>query len=375
MIFAGAGLAMGDYARKETVRGLIQPAKGVLRVRAPIAGTVNEILVEEGERVEAGRPLLRLAELQFVPKLGLLGESEMADLRQRIDRLESLIEGEQTRFRIETSDLEVQATLAERQLENMDARLALMESRLDIQERALADAERLSRNGHETIREVEARREAVFRLRQEHRALAAARIQVEEELGQIEQRIRLAPINFERALDRLHERREAARSELRQISHLQHAEIRAPVAGRVSGLTAHVGSQVSVDQTLLRLLPSDSQMQAVLYVPTAAAGTIAVGQAVRLRFDAFPYERFGVHDGQIVEVGATTIFPGEGGGLPDLDQPAYRIIVELDVQSVPGVDRSLPLRPGMRVQADIITENRSLIEWLFDPIYSIQKAL
>lgn len=375
VLIAGVGLAIGDYARKETVMGVIEPEAGVLRVRAPIAGTVNAILVSEGDRVSAGTPLLRLAEQQFVPELGLLGESALHDLRERIDRIQSLLDGEQTRFRIQSNDLEVQHALTERQLLNMDERLALMRSRLAIQEQALKDAERLSRRGHEAARAVESRREALLSLQQDHQALTSSRLQLEERMKQIRQAIRLAPIHHERELDRLHERKEAATAELRRISHLQDAEIRSPVAGRVSGLTPHVGSQVTPDQTLIRILPRNSSLQVVLYVPTATAGTIAAGQAVRLRFDAFPYERFGIHDGEIIEVGATPLFPGEAEGLPELDQPAYRVIVAMDVQSIQGIERTLPLRPGMRVQADIITDRRSLFEWLFDPIYSVQKAL
>lgn len=375
LLISAIVLMLGEYPRKEAVQGVIEPAQGILQVTAPINGTVSEILVEEGEAVEEGATLVRLSERRFASEFGPLGEVRLNELRGRLDRIKQLIDDEQRRFELEQSDLRARLAIARQQLENIDERQSLMAERLSIQEKALEDARSLAEDGLQSARETEAERENLLILRQEQQSLVASRLNTREQIESLEQQLRMAPIDHQRNLDALRERQENTRSDLRQIGHSQDAELRAPVDGRVSGLTVHPGSNVSANETVLRLLPDDTRMQAVLYVPTAATGNLQVGQSVRIRFDAFPYERFGVYDGSITEIGGTTLFPGEVRNMGELSQPSYRVMVELDVQAVQGVERELPLRPGMGLQADIILENRSLLDWLFDPIYSVQKAL
>lgn len=375
LLISAIGLMLGEYPRKERVQGVIEPARGILRVTAPLDGTVSEILVEEGETVARGSTLLRLTERRFASGFGQLGEARLEEMRARLDRLKQLIDDEQRRFELEQSDLRARLAIARQRLENIDNRQRLMAERLSIQEEALEDARSLAEDGLQSTRETEAERENLLILRQEQQSLVASRLSTREQIESLEQQLQMAPIEHQRNLDALRERQENTRSELRQIGHSQDAELRAPVDGRVSGLTVHPGSHVTANEVVLRILPDDTRMQAVLYVPTAATGNLQVGQSVRIRFDAFPYERFGVYDGTITEIGATTLFPNEVQGMTGLNQPSYRVIVELAVQAVQGVERELPLRPGMGLQADIILENRSLLDWLFDPIYSVQKAL
>ena len=52
--------------------------------------------------------------------------------------------------------------------------------------------------------------------------------------------------------------------------------------------------------------------------------------------------------------------------------PSYRIVVDLDAQSIKAYGRDMPLRSGMKLDADIIIEKRSLLRWLFDPIFSLR---
>ncbi len=54
------------------------------------------------------------------------------------------------------------------------------------------------------------------------------------------------------------------------------------------------------------------------------------------------------------------------------NQPHYRVIVALRRQSVMAYGMPEPLRPGMLLEADILGERRRLIEWIFEPLYSVQ---
>ncbi len=83
--------------------------------------------------------------------------------------------------------------------------------------------------------------------------------------------------------------------------------IRAPIAGRVSSLQATVGKPADPRQLQLSIVPDGSTLQAELFVPTRARGFVRPGQEVRILYDAFPYQRYGTHRGQVDDVSQTVL--------------------------------------------------------------------
>ena len=86
-----------------------------------------------------------------------------------------------------------------------------------------------------------------------------------------------------------------------------------------------------------------------------------------LRYQAFPYQKFGHHAGRVVRVSRSAIVPADG----QAQEPYYRVLVELDRQTVTAYGKSEPLRPGMALEADILGERRKLYEWVLEPLYSL----
>ena len=92
-----------------------------------------------------------------------------------------------------------------------------------------------------------------------------------------------------------------------------------------------------------------------------------------LRYDAFPYERFGQYHGRIVDIGRNVWSPGDRVGPLSAKEPVYRVDVGLDKQSVAALDQEFPLRPGMSVNADLLLEKRTLFEWIFEPVIKLKE--
>ncbi|MCX7063213.1 MAG: HlyD family secretion protein, partial [Proteobacteria bacterium] len=114
--------------------------------------------------------------------------------------------------------------------------------------------------------------------------------------------------------------------------------------------------------------PNNSTLVGRLLIPTSAIGFVAPGQTVRIRFDAFPYQHFGVFPGMIREVARGVLFSGDGYGPLQVTHPAYPATVALESQTVATSDAAVPLRSGMLFSADIILERRSILEWVFEPL-------
>jgi membrane fusion protein len=138
----------------------------------------------------------------------------------------------------------------------------------------------------------------------------------------------------------------------------------------VTAVTARVGQAANQQQPLMVVMPADATPRAELYVPTSAAGFLAVGQDVRLAVDAFPYQRFGTVKARVVQISSVAIpkVTAEGTAVP-----VYLVTAELSEPSVVAFGLRQPLLPGMTLSARIVTERQSLFEWLFEPLYAVMK--
>jgi membrane fusion protein len=122
------------------------------------------------------------------------------------------------------------------------------------------------------------------------------------------------------------------------------------------------------------VLPAGSELEAHLLVPSRAVGFVEPGDRVLLRYEAFPYQKFGHHGGRVARISRSTINPGEFTSQPGLQsrgEPYYRIVVELDESSVRAFGKNEPLMPGMLLEADIMGETRQLWEWAIEPLFAL----
>jgi membrane fusion protein len=144
----------------------------------------------------------------------------------------------------------------------------------------------------------------------------------------------------------------------------------APIAGRVTALTARVGQPASTQTPLMTIVPRGAVLRAQLSVPSSAIGFVQPGQGVRLAVDAFPYQRFGTVTGKVLTVAASTV---NSAGPNGTVVPVYPVTIALDQTALSAYGRPAPLVSGMTLTARIVIGKQSLLQWLFDPLYAVQR--
>ncbi|MHB1992677.1 HlyD family efflux transporter periplasmic adaptor subunit, partial [Metallibacterium scheffleri] len=151
--------------------------------------------------------------------------------------------------------------------------------------------------------------------------------------------------------------------------------LRAPRAGVVSTLLLKPGQMVAAGQSLLAILPAGSTLEAQLLVPSQAIGFVRSGQRVVLRYQAFPYQKFGLHEGIVTQVSRSALSPQEVSGLmgQQVTVPLYRVMVRLGQQTVNAYGKPVGLLPGMALHADILLDRRRLIDWVLEPLYGFSR--
>lgn len=388
LLFTAATLALlafGEYTRSARIAGWLQPQQGVVRVFSPRPGVVSSLHVSEGMRVSKGAPLLSLSDELQSAALGATQAEVMRRLAERRDSLGDEL-GQQRRM------LKQQDQAFGARLTGLRAELAQIESEIALQRSRVAIASRA---------------EALYREQFQAGFIAELRLQqIESEL--LEQRARLGAmqrsalvaareitgIEAERADLPLRQGRETA-ALTRSLSQLaqEHAEaearreivVAAPQEGIVTAVHAVLGARADPAAPLLVLVGQDATLEAHLYSPSRAVGFVRPGQRVLLRYQAYPYQRFGHYEGVVASVSRTALSPAElpsilagvanpataSGGGGGAAEPVYRITVNLSSQAVMAYGAPVRLQPGMALEADVALERRRLYEWVLDPLYAV----
>ncbi len=131
------------------------------------------------------------------------------------------------------------------------------------------------------------------------------------------------------------------------------------------------GSVIREAETLFTLIPIDEkggELEAEAAIPARDIGHIRVGNAVRMKLMAFPFQRHGFLSGEVRMVSPDVFLPeGQGGG--DADGGAYYTCrIRLTTATLRDVGPDFRLLPGMTLDAEILVGKRRVAEYLLDPL-------
>jgi membrane fusion protein len=364
-----AFLAFGNYTRRSSVTGELVPDLGVSSVVAPGSGVVARLLVEEGARVEAGQPLA----LIDVPRATADGQDALGAIR---DGLRARHDSTQAQGESQVAQVDAQIEGTRRQLQA--AREELVQVGAAIATRV--ELEHIGRETEQRYADIAAKqyvsqvqlnqqRQAVLDLVNARQALERQATQLRRTIAQFEQDLRELPLQRSALLAGT--AGDLAQLDTERVQQEANGQLllKAPVSGLVAHQMIEPGQAVQGGQALLSILPQGSHLQAMLMVPSRAIGFIAPGDRVQLRYQAFPYQKFGHHVGRVLQISRSATEPKDGG------EPRYRVLVALERQAITAYGKAEALRPGMLVDADILGERRKLYEWVLEPLYSVNGKL
>ena len=366
----------GQYTRRERVQGYLTSAVGAALVKMPDAGSVSELMIKEGDAVTKGAPLARLT----VDRSGTnTAGGEQAVLDELVKRKKQL-----TDERTQTEQLgRQQVEQLRKRLVNTQDEMRQLDVQVNLQIERFANAKKLLDIWEALkVREGEkfANESYIIRYRNEAKdqeiavqTLERQRATLKKNLDETQSDIPAARLKTQSQLEQLGRQESEVDQSIAEQANRREQNVRrdmlvvAPVDGTVTNIGVARGDTVSSDATLATILPKDSDLHAELLVPSRAIGFVEPGQRVTMRYEAFPYERFGQYAGTVESVGRNTFSQAGTIGPITIREPSYRIVVRLDRQDIDANGQAIPLRAGMVLGADLLMEKRSLLEWLFLP--------
>jgi hemolysin D len=155
-------------------------------------------------------------------------------------------------------------------------------------------------------------------------------------------------------------------------------ELKAPQAGIVKDLATHTpGTVVSPGTVIMTLVPNNEALQAEVWMKNEDAGFVHAGQEVKVKLSAYPFQKYGMVDGTVLQVSADATDKSsananqnnaEQNQSSSNAQLSYRTIIQLSKQSLDTEQDKLRLTPGMQVVAEIKLADETVMQYLLSPI-------
>ena len=351
-------------------------------------GIVSEILVHEGQKVQAGQTMMRLSDINANSNLSQ-GRSRLQSLKATQARLRAEAQGgtslvfdddipismqmleknafdeRQSRIRSEQAALQQQINQRQAELKEAQARSQSLSTELNIAKQQATMVDSLLKKGAASQMELLEAQSRTERLNTQFRdvvntiprlmsaqAESAARINESQSRFRAEARTEINQVTAE--INRI---LAGIRADSDRVSR---TEVRAPSTGFVNRLMFNtIGGVVKPGEAVLEITPSEGPLAVEARVRPDDRASLRAGLTTRVMLGAYDYTVYGALQGEVVEVSSDT--------LPDeIGQRYYRVVVETKPAQGPLAQEVI--LPGMTASADVIVGKRSVLSYLLSPL-------
>ena len=385
-----------------TAEGHLMPQSHIKIIQASDAGTVLEILVQEGQAVQQGQILMRMdphlleADLRSV-------KNDYAHCQLQLRRIDAELQGSE--MRIAEGDLPALFTQVRQQgwahrqayldalagehamaqklrhdLQAASEVLNKLESTLPVAQRSAAAFAKLQEQGYiSKLMADDKQKEQLEKIQDMHAqaasldSLRAMLTASDKRQAQITSAYRSDLLAERASIDAQFEKLKEEKNKLEYKS--SQLLLRAPQSGMIKDLSTHTpGAVVAPGTVLMSLVPQQEALRAEVMLRNEDIGFVRLGQSVKIKLAAYPFQKYGMLEGVIIHIGPDVFDATEGlHQAPDTSQATarYPVLVNLPAQHLMLAGQPLHLTAGMQVVADIYLGRRSVLEYLLSPV---QKA-
>lgn len=321
-------------------------------IQAPDGGVLSAIMIKEGDDVKKGELLLVLEEERAQAALEN-SATKVAALEAKVARLEAEIFNKPLAFGENVQKypqyIQNQTQLYQRRRQAISQDIASLEQMLALASQELAMNEPLLAYGDVSQADV-------IRLR---RQVADIKAQINNKRNKY----------FEDAQAEMTRAQEELQSEQEQLRDrtqvLQEKRLVSPTDGKVNNIRiTTIGGVVKPGETIMEILPTDSDLVVEAKVKTSDIADVKEGQTASVKLDAYDYSIFGAMTGEVVYISPDTLIEKTQQG----DRPYYRVQIRISGAEFKGRGDDIVIRPGMTASVDIKAKQRSVLSYLTKPI-------
>lgn len=370
-------LIFASYTKRSTVAGQLVPDLGLVKVYVPQFGIVVKKNVVEGQHVKQGDVLYVLSSERHSDTQGSVQATisrqvtmRQNSLRDSLEKTRRLNEEERTALVKRIDGLGSELAKIASQIEGQASRVKLAED-------AVLRMRELSAQNFISKEQVQQRQADLLDQRARLHTLERDHISIARELTSHRSTLESLPLRHQNQIAHIERDVASLGQELTESEAKRRLEITAPESGIATAVTAEVGQMVDGSKPLVSVVPTGARLQAHLYAPSRSVGFVKPGDKVLIRYQAYPYQKFGQAEGTLAFISKVALSGNDLAAMNGLSdtangaEPRYRMTVNLSTQSVQAYGRPQALQAGMLLEADIMLEKRRLYEWVLEPLYSL----
>lgn len=376
VIFAVAMVGV-TYSVRTPVQGTLRLVNGQETSHSLTEGIVTNLFVKEGDVVRAGDRLISLTKNRYSGDFAAQYDANL-QLQNRVQLLQEQLatlnirrQQDQEYFSEKVSNLSAKCGTISRQLESQQQILRISTD-------AVSRYQNLLAKGYISLDQLQSRQSDLLSQKQRQIALESDIVSCTSEKESALNEKKKSATDYEIKMLDIQKQLSILKDNIRDNNLSQSELVVATSSGVVSNMLVTKGQLITPAETLLNIIPNDSELVAVLYAPSTAIGFVAVGDNVVIRYDAYPYQKFGTFKGVVQQISKS---PSSIGEIANVDKsfaskesPSYFIVhVSLPTQNINSKHNNYRLQPGMSLQADLLQPKQRLYEFLFAPLYSLSK--
>lgn len=365
--------------RKAQCQGVLLPTSGVIRVIPSQSGVIAEVRVKEGQMVRAGEVLFVLSAERSSNNAGAPYQVVSNLMKIRRDSYEAELKQSSLQSNQRVAAAQRRASDLAKEISHIDEQMTLQLRRLALSDESYKRYSNLQATNYISSAQLQDKQAELLDQHQRLAELQRIKSSSQRELATTEAEVRDMQVQARRDTEGLQRNISVIEQDLTENEARRELLVRAAKDGMISAITTDPGQTVTANSVLASILPAGTQLEAEVYLPSRSVGFIKPGMTVLLRFQAYPYQKFGQYPALVREVSSTSLraeelaVPGIFSGTKD--EPFYRIRLTLKAQSVKAYGETLPLKSGMLIDASILLDQRRLYEWVLEPLFSISGRL
>lgn len=373
-----------------SARGRLEPKGKTIRLDAPVAGTVAAILVKEGEAVKTGQSLLSLeselarADLQQA-QAKLDGQlNRLTQLKLMKNQLEISIRTQRLQSQAQESEQLAQIDQIQQRLNSLRKLYPLEQNRLELARNDVQRYQELWKQGVQAKVKVEEAERAMIESQKQQEQVQSdtkqAQAELEKQRSAYERVVRtgeLTILESKRQLEDLQAQIIGLQSEIAQTNNqiqslqfqLQQQVIRTPISGTIFQFPIQrAGAVVQPGQMIAQIAQRGTSLVLRAQMAPKESGFLREGMPVKLKFDAYPFQDYGVVKGRLNWVSPDSKIIDTGKGSIE----TFELEITLEKPYIQTSNRQIALSPGQTATAEVIVRQRRLIDFILDPFKKLQ---
>ncbi|MGQ8774971.1 HlyD family secretion protein [Serratia sp. NA_112.1] len=375
-------LKFGDYTRRINVAGEVTTLPRNINIFASQQGFISKKFVSPGDIVKKGQPLYKI-DVSRVTESGRLSVNTQEAIEKQLEQNRSIIEKLQSnkektlenltkkKQQYEKSQKQSKALVEDARKGVEDARKT-MQSYLGYQQRGLITRDQLS-----------SQRYSYYQLQSSFQNLYSQQIQEELQITSLTNEYAIQAADFDNRILQYRSQNSDLQKQLMEAGASGELVIIAPTDGQIESLSVTSGQMVNAGDSLAQLSPSgNSTYYLILWLPNNSVPYISKGDSVNIRYDAFPFEKYGQFHGEVYSIAyvpASLQEMATYGNNPisqaKSTESYYKVLISIDKNIFKFQNEEFRITNGMNAQATLFLETRPLYQWMFSPFYKMKNSV